>query len=59
MEPNDANGLNFRSSDATDAPTAGSGFDARRRLAGAYDHVHFHHPRMAQAFLGQSRGDSR
>ncbi|WPH59257.1 hypothetical protein AFNJKBDN_CDS0040 [Halorubrum virus V_ICIS4] len=57
MRPNDANGLQSRSSDAADAPTAGSGFDARRRLAGDYDHVHFQRARMAQGFSDGSRGD--
>jgi len=58
MKSDVPNGLNFRSSDATDAPTAGSGFDARRRLAGEYDHLHFHRPGMAQGFSGGSSGDS-
>lgn len=38
------------------APIA-SGFDARRRLAGEYDHFQFRHARVAQAFSGGSRGD--
>jgi len=43
-----------------DAPTPASGFDARRRLAGDYDHVHFQFQfeRMAQDSPPRAGGDA-